>query len=312
MLLSRLERSRPFFLIAGLNVLESYSHTLAVARECARVSSELGIALVFKASFDKANRTSLDGFRGPGLDQGLAQLQQLKRDLPGLFVVTDVHEREQCARAKDAGVDMLQIPAFLCRQTDLLLAAADTKLPVMIKKAQFASAQVMHSAVHKVLSVPGGEGKVLVCERGTSVGGDSLVVDFRNLVWLRAPSQLVVFDATHSGQRPPGINGTGSGSSGDAFAVESLARAAVAVGVDGLFLEVHQDPASAPVDSKLQYPLHRLEPFLRELVDIGNASKWRTVVYTMSPLTTGAPPPPSSPSLSNVRRPPLPMGPSLP
>ncbi|KAH9260017.1 3-deoxy-8-phosphooctulonate synthase [Batrachochytrium salamandrivorans] len=277
MLLSRLEKSRPFFLIAGLNVLESYSHTLAVARECVRVSNELGIALVFKASFDKANRTSLDGFRGPGLREGLKQLKQLKSDLPGLFVVTDVHEYEQCARVKDAGIDMLQIPAFLCRQTDLLLAAAETNLPVMIKKAQFASPQVMHSAVHKILSVSDGSNKVLVCERGTSVGSDLLVVDFRNLVWLRGANHLVVFDATHSGQRPPGINGNvnGVGSSGDAFAVECLARAAVAVGVDGLFLEVHQDPASAPVDSKLQYPLHRLEPFLRELVDIGNASKWR-------------------------------------
>jgi 2-dehydro-3-deoxyphosphooctonate aldolase (KDO 8-P synthase) len=251
-------------LIAGLNVIESEEGTLEVARRVSEIAARRGFPLVFKASFDKANRSSLRSYRGPGLDEGLRILAGVKREL-GLALTTDVHEPGQAKQAAQV-VDCLQVPAFLCRQTDLLLACAATGLPVNIKKGQFVAPEDLRLAVEKVAA----EGsQALVTERGSSFGYNDLVVDLRGLVRMRAFAP-VCFDATHSAQRP-GADGEQSG--GERGMVAPLARAAVAVGVDALFVEVHPDPANAPCDGPSQIDFAALEALLGEVRRIDDARR---------------------------------------
>ena len=228
-------------LLAGPCVAESLELCMKVAGSAMQCCLDLGIQYVFKASFDKANRTSVDSFRGPGLEKGLEILQTVKDEF-GCPVVTDVHEAWQCAKVAEVA-DIVQIPAFLCRQTDLLLAAGATGKVVNVKKAQFLSAEDMECVVEKIHST--GNDKVLLTERGTSFGYHNLVVDMRSLAAMRALGVPVVFDATHSVQLPGGL---GKASGGQRQYVPYLARAAAAVGIDALFLEVHPDPDHALSD----------------------------------------------------------------
>ncbi|MEZ4320944.1 MAG: 3-deoxy-8-phosphooctulonate synthase [Myxococcota bacterium] len=250
-------------LIAGPCTLESLELGLACARAVKHAADEHGLPAVFKASFDKANRTSGTSRRGPGLAQGLDWLARI-RDTVGIPVTTDVHDPSQVAPTA-AVVDLLQIPAFLCRQTDLVQACAASGTPVNLKKGQFLSAAECGPLVEKA----GGPGSVLLTERGTTFGYHDLVVDFRNLPRMRALGVPVVFDATHAVQRP-GLAGTASG--GDREYVPVLARASVAAGVDAVFLEVHPDPASAWSDAATQLPLDALPALLRSLVAIRGAT----------------------------------------
>ncbi|MCA8954575.1 MAG: 3-deoxy-8-phosphooctulonate synthase [Planctomycetes bacterium] len=252
----------PLALIAGPCVIEGREHTLRHAEQLRRICAATGVPLVFKSSFDKANRTSLHGFRGPGLDEGLTILDEVRRELD-LPVLTDVHTEEQAAAAGEV-VDILQIPAFLCRQTDLLLAAARTGRTVNVKKGQFLAPEDMANIVVK-LRDGGGTERVLLTDRGTSFGYRTLVVDFAGFPTMRATGQPLVFDATHAVQRP---GGAGTSTGGDRSRVPYLARAAVACGVDGLFVEVHEDPDRAPSDGPNMLRLDSLEALLRQLVAI--------------------------------------------
>lgn len=234
------DRRRPF-LIAGPCALESEKLALEVGRSIKRLASSLGVPYVFKASFDKANRSSGTGYRGPGLEAGLKSLAKVRAEL-GVPVVTDVHESWQAAPVAQVA-DLLQIPAFLCRQTDLLVACAKTGKPVSVKKGQFVAPHNMIEAVKKIHGA--GNQKVLLCERGASFGYNNLVVDFTGLPQMRKFGVPVIFDATHSVQLPGGL---GSASGGRREYVESLACAAAAVGVDGYFFEVHPNPDKALSD----------------------------------------------------------------
>jgi 2-dehydro-3-deoxyphosphooctonate aldolase (KDO 8-P synthase) len=256
--------ARPFALIAGPCVIESRDHCLRHAETIVRVCAAADVPLVFKCSFDKANRTSGGAFRGPGMDGGLAILAEVRREL-GVPVLTDVHEREQCAAVGEV-VDCLQIPAFLCRQTDLLLAAAATGKAVNVKKGQFLSPEDVPNVLGKVLQ--SGNTNVMITERGASFGYRTLVVDFAGFPTMRGFGQPLVFDATHSVQRP---GGAGTSTGGDRSKVPFLARAAVACGVDGLFLEVHENPDAAPSDGPNMLRLGDLPALLRELVRIQDA-----------------------------------------
>jgi 2-dehydro-3-deoxyphosphooctonate aldolase (KDO 8-P synthase) len=251
----------PLFLIAGPCVIESEGLVLEVAAFLKDVSFNLGVPVVFKASFDKANRTSLHSFRGPGLEQGLKILEKVKREV-GLPVISDVHEPGQLAQAAEV-LDVIQIPAFLCRQTDLLVAAGQTGLPVNIKKGQFLSPWEMGQAVEKIRST--GNRRILLTERGTFFGYNNLVVDMRSIVVLRRFGCPVIFDATHSVQLP-GKEGSVSG--GQREFVEDLAGAAVAAGADGIFLEVHPEPDKALCDGANSLPLSHLKGLLATLMDI--------------------------------------------
>ncbi|CAI5493497.1 unnamed protein product, partial [Closterium sp. Naga37s-1] len=256
----------PFFLIAGPNVIESEQHTLHMARAIKEVADSLGLRFVFKASFDKANRTSVDAFRGPGMEQGLKILEQVRQQVQ-VPVLTDVHETNQCEPVARV-VDVIQIPAFLCRQTDLLTAAARTGRPIHIKKGQMCSAEVVVAAAGKVRAA--GNPHVMVCERGTMFGYRDLILDPRNLVQMRAANCPVVADVTHSLQQPAQrqLPGGGLASGGQRHLIPAVARACVAVGVDGIFMEVHDNPEAAPVDGPTQWPLHLLRPLLTELIAI--------------------------------------------
>ncbi len=257
-----------FALVAGPCALESLDLALEVGetvRDCCRA---LGIGYVFKASFDKANRTSGGAERGPGLERGLEQLAEIRRRL-GVPVLTDIHESDQAERAA-CSVDVLQIPAFLCRQTDLVRAAARTGKPLNVKKAQFLAPEDMRSVLEKCREA--GNDRVILCERGTSFGYRNLVVDFRSLSVLRGLGAPVMFDATHSVQAPGGLGGA---SGGDRRFVRTLARAALAVGVDALFLEVHPDPDRAMSDGPNMVPLRALPPLLEELVLLDDLVKGR-------------------------------------
>ena len=249
-----------FVLFAGPCAIESPAITLDIARELKRITGDLGIPFVFKASYDKANRTSAGGFRGAGLDDGLEILASVKQRL-GVPILTDVHETSQVQRVAEVA-DVIQIPAMLSRQTDLLLAAGDTGLPVKIKKAQFMAPGDMASAIDKVRST--GNDRVIATERGTSFGYNNLVVDMRGLPIMRrfAP---VVFDATHSVQRPGGL---GDRSGGDAEFVPYLARAAAGAGVDGFFMETHFDPSKALSDGPNMISLSGLPALLTDLLAI--------------------------------------------
>jgi len=251
-----------FFLIAGPCVLEDDRLNLTVAEALAGLSEELRLPIVFKASFDKANRSSPESARGPGVEEGLRKLARVRQET-GLPVLTDVHESAQCAEV-GAVVDVLQIPAFLCRQTDLLLAAGGTGRPVNVKKGQWMAPREMRGAAAKVRSA--GASGLAVTERGTFFGYGNLVVDMRSFEGLReACDAPAIFDGTHSVQRP-GEGGTVSG--GEPRYIPHLVRAAVAAGADALFLEVHPDPSCAPSDATNMLPLDRLRPLVEEVLGI--------------------------------------------
>lgn len=256
----------PFALIAGPCQMESRDHAMMIAERMVRLTSDLGIGYVFKASFDKANRTSLSGRRGIGLAEALPVFEEVSRqfDIP---VLTDVHTEAQCAEV-GAVCDVLQIPAFLCRQTDLLIAAAKTGRVVNIKKGQFLAPWDMRNVAAKVTE--SGNPNVLLTERGASFGYNTLVSDFRALPIMAETGSPVVFDATHSVQQP---GGQGASSGGERRFVETLARAAVAVGVAGLFIETHEDPDNAPSDGPNMVPLDRMEGMLKRLRDIDGLTK---------------------------------------
>jgi len=254
---------QPLVVIAGPCVVESKDHAHEVAERMKDICGRLGIQYVFKASYDKANRTSPSGYRGPGRDDGLAVLSDIAASLK-LPVLTDIHETFDAAVVAKH-VDVLQIPAFLCRQTDLLLAAAATGKAVNVKKGQFLAPWDMKNVVDKLHT--GGAINVMVTERGTSFGYNTLVVDYRGLPQLRTSGAPVIFDVTHSVQQP---GGQGASSGGQREYAGVLARAAVAVGVDGLFLETHPDPDKALSDGPNMIPLHRMEALLEQLLAIHN------------------------------------------
>jgi len=244
------------FLIAGPCVIESRRHALLLARRLDAITRRLEMPFVFKASFDKANRSSVESFRGPGLAAGLDILRAVKEEV-GAAVLSDIHEAWQAEKAA-AVLDILQIPAFLCRQTDLLAAAADTGRAVNIKKGQFMSPAEMGNAVAKVRSR--GNDRVLLTERGTTFGYNNLVVDMRGIPQMRSFGCPVVIDASHSVQRP---GGQGAASGGEADLIPTIARAALAAGAAGLFLEVHEAPGRALSDKHNAFPLGRLEKLLQ-------------------------------------------------
>ena len=256
----------PLALIAGPCALESRAHALEMASALKEIASRVGIGLVYKTSFDKANRTSAASARGLGLDKALAIFAEI-RETFGLPVLTDVHEAEQCARLAEV-VDVLQIPAFLSRQTDLLIAAAQTGRVVNVKKGQFLAPWDMANVVAKALDA--GNPNVLACERGVSFGYNTLVSDMRALPILARTGAPVIFDATHSVQQP---GGQGTSSGGERQFVPVLARAAVAVGVAGVFIETHQDPDKAPSDGPNMVPLREMEPLLARLLAFDRLAK---------------------------------------
>ena len=256
--------NQPFLLIGGPCALESAEIACTVARTLKEICDRLGISYVFKASFDKANRTSLSSFRGPGLERGLAILADIKAEF-SVPVISDVHDISQIAPAAEV-LDILQIPAFLCRQTDLLVAAAKSGKPVNVKKGQFVSPWDMQHAVNKIRGA--GCEKILLTERGASFGYNNLVVDMRSLPILRSFGCPVIFDATHSVQLP---GGAGSSSGGQREFIAPLSRAAVATGIDGIFMEIHPDPASALCDGPNSIPLDQAESLLRQLLSIHTA-----------------------------------------
>ena len=247
-------------LFAGPCAAESYDICMETGTQVKEVCASLGMDYVFKASFDKANRTSGGSYRGPSMDAGLEILSRVKKDL-GVPIVTDVHESHQCAEVASV-VDVLQIPAFLCRQTDLLVAAAQTGKPVKVKKGQFMAPEDMKFALDKIRSA--GNQNVFLTERGSSFGYHNLVVDFRSLPIMRQYCP-VVFDVTHSIQRPGGLGGK---SGGDRQYAAYLARAAAAVGVDGFFIETHPAPEKALSDGPNMVPLHELKPFVEDIYKI--------------------------------------------
>jgi 2-dehydro-3-deoxyphosphooctonate aldolase (KDO 8-P synthase) len=259
----------PLSLMAGPCVLESRAHALETATALKEIAERLGFGLVYKSSFDKANRTSAGSARGLGLNEALPIFAEVK-EVTGLPIVTDVHEPEQCAAVAEA-VDLLQIPAFLCRQTDLLVAAAKTGKAVNVKKGQFLAPWDMRHVVDKVVGA--GNPNVLITERGVSFGYNTLVSDMRALPVLAETGAPVIFDATHSVQQPGGQGGT---SGGERRFVPVLARAATAVGVAGLFIETHQDPDKAPSDGPNMVPIKELEPLMSELVEIDRLVKRRS------------------------------------
>jgi len=259
---------RPFFLIAGPCVIESEGLVMEVAGRMRELTAELGIPYVFKASFDKANRSSKGSFRGPGMEQGLRILAEVRRQL-GVPVLTDVHEDTPLAEVASV-VDVLQTPAFLCRQTNFIVNAASQGKPVNIKKGQFLSPWEMRNVVEKARST--GNGQILVCERGFSFGYNNLVADMRSLAVMRETGCPVVFDATHSVQLP---GGKGDASGGQREFVPVLARAAVAAGVSGVFMETHPDPARALSDGPNAWPLDRMRSLLTVMKEIDAAVKSR-------------------------------------
>lgn len=263
-----------FFVIAGPCVIESLDHALHAAATLGSIAEELNIKIVYKSSFDKANRSAEGSRRGPGLEGGLGILAKVKAET-GLQILTDVHETAQVAAVAEVA-DVVQIPAFLARQTDLLQAAAASGRIVNIKKGQFMAPGDMANAVGKAAAVlPAGcsaQDKVWLCERGTSFGYHDLVVDMRGLAIMRETGCKVIFDASHSVQRPAAL---GNRSGGDRDAIPALARAAVAAGVDGLFIETHPDPENAHSDAATVWPLDRLEPLLRDLIAIDRLVKSR-------------------------------------
>lgn len=256
-------KTNPLVLIAGPCIIESEEMTVSLAKKLNSISLELGIPFIFKASYDKANRSSIKSFRGPGLKEGLRILAQIKKNV-AIPILTDVHCVVQVEPAAQVA-DILQIPAFLCRQTDLIIAAAKTGKVVNVKKGQFLSPWEMKNVVEKIETA--GNKQILLTERGTSFGYNNLVVDMRSLPILRSFGYPVIFDGTHSVQQP---GGAGDKTGGDREMVPYLCRAAVAVGCDGIFLEVHEHPASAKSDAANALAIHTLKPLLQQLIRIHN------------------------------------------
>ena len=263
---ARFGNALPLSLIAGPCQMESRGHAFMMAGRLKELCAALGIGLVYKSSFDKANRTSLSGKRGLGLEKSLAVFADLRKEF-GLPVLTDVHEIHQCTELAPV-VDILQIPAFLCRQTDLLVAAAATGRVVNVKKGQFLAPWDMKNVLAKI--VGSGNPNVLLTERGASFGYNTLVSDMRSLPIMAETGAPVIFDATHSVQQP---GGHGASSGGDRRMVPVLARAAVAVGVAGVFIETHEDPDHAPSDGPNMVPLREMEGLLRRLVEFDRLAK---------------------------------------
>ena len=257
----KMGRGAPFFVIAGPCVIENQSHAVMLATRLREMADEVGVPLIFKASYDKANRTSLDSYRGPGLTEGLRVLGNIKHRV-GLPILTDVHEVSHVAPAAEV-CDILQVPAFLCRQTDLLLAVGRSGRAVNLKKGQFLSPWEMANAVAKVAST--GNEHIILTERGSSFGYKNLVVDMRSFPILRKLGYPVVFDVTHSVQLP---GGEGKASGGQPEFIEPLARAGVAAGVDGVFFEVHENPAKALSDGANALPLEQVPALLRKITQI--------------------------------------------
>ena len=254
-------QGRPLVLLAVPCVLEGYEHSLAIGKEVKRITDKLGIPYVFKASYDKANRSSYDSFRGPGLEEGLKQLAAIKKEL-GVPVVSDVHETAQVEKAAEV-LDIIQIPAFLCRQTDLVNAAGKTGKAVNVKKGQFLAPWDMKNVISKLEAT--GNQNIMLTERGASFGYNTLVTDMRGLAIMRELGYPVVMDATHSVQIP---GGKGTSSGGQSQYVPHMARAAAAVGIDALFLEVHDNPAEALSDGPNMVRLDQLEKLLTDVLAI--------------------------------------------
>jgi 2-dehydro-3-deoxyphosphooctonate aldolase (KDO 8-P synthase) len=268
---------RPFFLIAGPCVVESLQLQMDTAGHLKDITARLGIPFIFKSSYDKANRSSGSSFRGPGMDRGLEILAQVRREL-GVPVLTDVHSEDEVERVASV-VDVLQTPAFLCRQTDFIRAVAQCGKPVNIKKGQFLAPHDMKNVIDKARAAAREKGldedRFMACERGASFGYNNLVSDMRSLAIMRETGAPVVFDATHSVQLPGGL-GTTSG--GQREMVPVLARAAVAVGIAGLFMETHPDPAKALSDGPNAVPLRRMEALLETLMELDTVTKKRPMM----------------------------------
>ena len=261
-----ISNDNPFTLIAGPCQLESEAHAIKISTELKKITSELGINLIYKTSFDKANRTSLKGKRGMGLEKSLPIFDKIRKEV-GLPVLTDVHTAEQCSMVKDY-VDVLQIPAFLCRQTDLLIAAAKTGKIINVKKGQFLAPWDMANVIKKIEE--SGNKNILITERGASFGYNTLVSDMRALPIMTRFGFPIVFDATHSVQQPGGM---GEKSGGQREFVPYLARAAIAVGVGAIFMETHEDPDNAPSDGPNMVPLNEVKALLKKLTEIDKLIK---------------------------------------
>eukprot|EP00013_Stygamoeba_regulata_P009883 CAMPEP_0177671040 /NCGR_PEP_ID=MMETSP0447-20121125/24448_1 /TAXON_ID=0 /ORGANISM="Stygamoeba regulata, Strain BSH-02190019" /LENGTH=287 /DNA_ID=CAMNT_0019178319 /DNA_START=34 /DNA_END=897 /DNA_ORIENTATION=+ len=271
-LFATLQAADPFFVLAGPCVVENREHALFMARELKAISERVGVPFVYKSSFDKANRTSVASYRGPGMADGIQVLKEVK-ETTGLPIVTDIHESYQAPIVAEVA-DVLQIPAFLCRQTDLLVAAAKTGKIINIKKGQFASADVMEAAANKIRQ--SGNPRVMLCERGTTFGYGDLIVDPRNLVRMRSNDTMVVQDVTHSVQQPASLK---DASGGLRHFIPTIARTAAAVGVNGFFFEVHNKPEEALSDGPNNWYLDEFEALLVELKAIAAATKGRTKTY---------------------------------
>jgi len=257
---------QPLFLIAGTCVVESEQMTMDVAGKLKEITDRLGIHFIYKSSFDKANRTSVNSYRGPGLEKGLAILEKVKKEM-GVPILTDVHEYSPLAEVASV-VDVLQTPAFLCRQTSFIVNVCSQGLPVNIKKGQFLAPWDMQHVAEKAKST--GNNQIMLCDRGTSFGYNTLISDMRGLPQMRAMDCPVVFDATHSVQQPGGMGGS---SGGQREFVPVLARAAVAVGVAGVFMETHPEPEKALSDGANSWPLDRMEELLETVMAIDNTVK---------------------------------------
>lgn len=264
--------NKPFFLIAGPCVIENESMTMSVAEQLKETTSSLGINFIFKSSFDKANRSSNNTFRGHGLEEGLRILEKVKKEF-GLPALTDVHTEDQVKSVAEV-VDVLQTPAFLCRQTDFIHAVAKSGKPVNIKKGQFLAPQDMSMVVKKAKEANGGIDNIMVCERGVSFGYNTLVSDMRSLSIMRATNCPVVFDATHSVQQP---GGQGDRSGGQSEFVPLLARASMAVGISGIFMETHPNPSEALSDGPNAVPLDNMKDLLKTLQGIDHLVKQSSV-----------------------------------
>ena len=261
-----INNNKAFTLIAGPCVIENREHALKTASNIAEICSSLGLNFIYKSSFDKANRTSINSSRGPGIYESLEIFNEIKEKV-GCPIITDIHEKEQISIISDVA-DVLQIPAFLCRQTDLLVESAKSNLPVMVKKGQFLAPWDMKNVADKLTL--NGEGGVLICERGVSFGYNTLVSDFRSIPILKNLGHPIVFDATHSVQQPGGL---GDKSSGQREFVPTLAVAASAVGIAAMFMETHEDPDNAPSDGPNMWPLDKLKSLLKILMSHDEIAK---------------------------------------
>ncbi len=262
----KISNDRPFVLMGGMNVLESEALALEVAQEFVQVTQKLGIAFVFKASFDKANRSSIHSFRGPGLEKGLAILDTIKSRF-NVPVITDLHEPWQAEPVSQVA-DIIQLPAFLSRQTDLVMAMAKTKAAINIKKAQFLAPQEMQHILTKFEEA--GNDRLMLCERGSSFGYNNLVVDMLGFSVMKQFAYPLVFDVTHSLQKPGGLSSSADGRRAD---VTNLARAGISQGIAGLFLEAHPDPANAKCDGPCALPLDKLAEFLQQMKTLDDVVK---------------------------------------